>query len=66
MNKVWSKLFGINKKESLVDILKGYTIEEIKKAVPLAHEGFHASKNPPKTKLLKVKMGRNTVGRYII
>jgi hypothetical protein len=42
------KLFSINKKESLVDILKGYSEEELRKAIPKALYGYHLSANPCK------------------
>jgi hypothetical protein len=44
------KLFSINKKESLVDILKGVSNDELRVAIPVAKPGFHLSLNPPKTK----------------
>lgn len=52
--KGW-KLFSVNKKESLVDILKRYSEKEVREAIPKAFEGYHLSKNPPKTAPVKEK-----------
>jgi hypothetical protein len=54
------KLFSINKKESLVEILQKYTEAEVREAIPLAFEGRHFSKNPPKTKPPKEKKVRKS------
>jgi hypothetical protein len=54
------KLFSINKKESLVEILQRYTEEEIRKAIPEAFPGRHYSLNPPKTKPPKEKKIRKS------
>jgi hypothetical protein len=56
------KLFSINKKESLVEILQGYTEEEIRKAIPEAFPGRHYSLNPPKTKPPKEKKRKSFTG----
>lgn len=56
------KLFSVNKKESLVDILKRYSKEEVRKAIPEAFEGHHFSKNPPKTAEPKVKKVKGVTG----
>jgi hypothetical protein len=50
--KLW-QLFKSD--ESLVDILKRYSEDEVRKAIPKAFEGYHFSKNPSKTKPVKVK-----------
>jgi len=52
--KGW-KLFSINKKESLVDILKRYSEDEVRKAIPKAFPGKHFSNNPPRTAPVKEK-----------
>jgi hypothetical protein len=54
------KLFSINKKESLVDILKRYTEVEVREAIPLAFKGCHFSRNPNK------KVLETTAGRMIV
>jgi hypothetical protein len=56
------KLFSINKKESLVDILKRYTEAEVREAIPLAFEGRHFSKNPPRTKPPREKKRKSFTG----
>jgi hypothetical protein len=44
------KLFSINKKESLVDILSRYHINEIREAIRIAKPPYHLHENPPKRK----------------
>jgi hypothetical protein len=56
------KLFSINKKESLVDILKRYSEKEVREAIPKAFEGHHFSKNPPKTVEPKEKKAKGVTG----
>lgn len=47
MKSIWS-LFSSDKKESLVDILKRYSEDEVRKAIPKAFPRAHYSLNPPK------------------
>jgi len=56
----WSKLFSINRKEPLVEILQRYTEEEVRKAIPLVFLGKHFSNNPPKTKPPREKKARKS------
>jgi hypothetical protein len=56
------KLFSINKKESLVEILRKYTTDEIREAIPTAKPLFHLSKNPPKTKPPREKNHKSFTG----
>lgn len=42
------KLFSINKKESLVDILKRYSEKEVREAIPKAFPDMHLSYDPKK------------------
>jgi hypothetical protein len=62
----WSKLFGINKAElhlvTLVEVLASHTIDEIRDAIPKAHEGYHLSANPPKTKPPREKKRKSFTG----
>jgi hypothetical protein len=57
------KLFSINKKESLVDVLCRHSLQDIKDAIPIACPGFHFSKNPPKTKPPKEKKVRKSYAK---
>ena len=45
-------------KKSLVDILKKYSKDEVRKAIPLAFPGHHFSNNPPKTKIWTTPVGK--------
>jgi len=46
---IW-KLFSINRRESLTDILSQYTEQELRKAIPKVFAGYHLAKNPTKEK----------------
>jgi len=48
------KLFSSKKQDKLVDILKGYSEEEVRKAIPKAFKGCHFSGNPGRRSATKI------------